>query len=62
MTVIDLIIALQNVDPNLEVVKDMTKNGSEFWRLEYVEGVEEIELSTGGKVIMLHKGLEFDDL
>lgn len=62
MTVIDLIIALQNVNPNLEVVKDMSKDGSEFWKLEFIEGAEEIELATGDKVVILHSGLEFDDL
>lgn len=44
MTIIDLIIQLQKVNPNLEVMLDMTKENAEFYHLVTITSVDDIEI------------------
>jgi len=63
MKVIDLIIALQQQDPNLDVVKDMTKEPSDVWKLAFIHGVEEVNTPEGEKYVMLHGGnIDFEEI
>lgn len=51
MKVIDLIIALQNCDPNKEVFFDVTKEGMDMWKMCGVNFCDEV--GTGDMDIIL---------
>lgn len=55
MKVIDLIIELQKMPPNLEVVLDKTDvpTGAEFFILKGINCVEEVEIPGIGECVML---------
>lgn len=52
MKVIDLIIALQKLPPNLDAMLDATGEGEMFYFKEIVD-VEEIETALGDKMVVL---------
>ena len=58
MRVIDAIIALQQQDPNMEIVFDATQPDAEMFKFVSVDIIEEIETEDGDKFVMLACGLE----
>ena len=58
MTVIDLIIKLQQMPQNMEVMFDETKNEAEMFKFTSIDGCEEIETATGEKIISLYNGID----
>ena len=57
MTVIDLIIKLQQMPQNMEVMWDATHEGQMF-KFESIDGCEEIETSEKEKFVVLHCGVD----
>lgn len=53
MLVIDLIIALQKLPQNMQVMMDVTRDGSKIFAAKPVEDVDEIETSMGDKFVMI---------
>lgn len=58
MKAIDLIIKLQQLDPDKQVMIDVSPNGSEMFHLLPVSNIDEVECSGGENVIMLFADYE----
>lgn len=61
MTVLDLILQLQQLPQNLQVVFDAGSEDAEMFKLATIDIVDEIETADGGKYVMLSCGVEFPD-
>lgn len=57
MTVIDLIIKLQQIPPNLGVMFDVTPENAEMFKFVSVDDCEEIEDSCNDKYVLLSCGV-----
>jgi len=58
MKVIELITALQEMDPNQEVMFDATKDDAEMFKFVSIDDVAEIQTSEGEHFVMLSCGVE----
>ena len=64
MKVIDALIALQKLDPNIDLAVDMTKDGSGVFRFVLVESIEEIGLPDDTKIaaVFLYDTVSIDKI
>lgn len=55
MTVLDLIVKLQNLPPNMEVMIDVTHEGCTMFKFSEINFVDQIELAAinGGDIVIL---------
>ncbi len=53
MTVIDLIIQLQKLPPNMEIMIDHTREESKMFKFVELNFADEVETATGGKIVLL---------
>ena len=53
MTVIDLMIQLQKLPPNMEVMIDHTREESKMFKFVEVNYVGEVDTATGGPIVLI---------
>jgi hypothetical protein len=57
MKVIDLIIKLQQMPPNMDVMLDATTNEGTMFHFKEINEVEEVETALGEKMVVISENL-----
>ena len=61
MTVIDAIIALQQLPPNMKLYIDYTRENSDVFKFGELVSIEEIETDLDGKIGLISNGFYGDE-